>query len=136
MTLQTVTIQIPQSTYAILKERSKVRQHSITDEVTSLIISSAKAPRQSRYKADFAQLELMSDQELWKAARTMADPMRQAEAHELLEKLKLVGLTDVEEEQMKLFSEMFGRIMLIRSKAAAILYQRGHDIDDLIGRTS
>lgn len=134
MTLRTVTIQIPQSTYTILKERSKVRQQSITDEVASLVISSAKAPRQSQYKTDLAQLDVMSDQELWKAARTMADTAQQAAAHKLLEKLKLVGLTESEEEQMKLFSEMFNRTMLIRSKAAAILYQRGHDIDELIGR--
>jgi uncharacterized protein YmfQ (DUF2313 family) len=79
-----------------------------------------------------AQLSLLDDQALWRAARTSfaADAAHQLE--ELHLKRQREGLTESEAQSATTLLQQYERVMLVRAQAAALLKQRGHDVSSLL----
>lgn len=76
-----------------------------------------------------AQLSLLDDEALWRAARTTfaADAARQLE--ELHLKRQRERLTEHEAQAAAALVQQYERAMLVRAQAAALLLkQRGHDV--------
>ena len=79
-----------------------------------------------------AQLSLLDDQALWRAARTTfaADAARQLE--ELHLKRQREGLAEHESQAAAALVQLYERVMLVQAQAAALLKQRGHDVSSLL----
>lgn len=79
-----------------------------------------------------AALHLLEDADLWRAAgqRLAADKAERIE--ELHLERQREGLSASEIEALATLMNEYTRIMLVRSRAAAILRQRGHDVSGLL----
>lgn len=83
-------------------------------------------------KEALAQLELLSDDELWQAAQIKISSEKTEAMQVLVEKQQREGLTESETQQAQLLSHFFNHAMLVRAKAAALLKKRGYDLSTLI----
>ena len=134
MEWQQVTITLPETIYQRLKRKSQLMQRSVADELVAVV--TASLPEEETLPADIEQelsdLELFTDEELWRAARMTAPADKTERMQVLVEKQQLEGLTDAEKQEAAVLSHFFNRVMLVRAKAAVLLKERGHNIDQLL----
>ncbi len=134
MNSQQVTITLPKTIYQRVKRQSRLMQRSVADELVAVVASSL--PEQEMLPPDIEQelseLDLFTDEELWRAARLTAPADKTERMQTLIEKQQLEGLTDSEKQEAAVLSHFFNRVMLVRAKAAVLLKKRGHNIDQLL----
>ena len=134
MNSQQVTITLPETIYQRVKRQSRLMQRSVADELVAVVASSL--PEQEMLPPDIEQelseLDLFTDEELWRAARLTAPADKTERMQTLIEKQQLEGLTDSEKQEAAVLSHFFNRVMLVRAKAAVLLKKRGHNIDQLL----
>jgi hypothetical protein len=83
-------------------------------------------------EVELAQLQFLTDDELWQAAWLRPKAEESEQMQFLLEKQQREGLTETEKQEVQRLSGFFNRIMLVRAEAAVQLKRRGHDINPLI----
>ena len=109
-------------------------QRSVADELAAAV--TASLPEQETLPPDIEQelseLDLFTDEELWRAARMTAPADKTERMQVLVEKQQLEGLIDTEKQETAVLSHFFNRVMLVRAKAAVLLKERGHDVDQLL----
>ena len=134
MNSQQVTITLPETIYERVKRRSQQMQRSVADELAAVV--AASLPEQESLPPDIEQelseLDLFTNEELWRAARMTAPTDKSERMQELVEKQQLEGLTDSEKQETAVLSHFFNRVMLVRAKAAVLLKERGHDVNQLL----
>jgi hypothetical protein len=134
MNSQQVTITLPEIIYERVKRRSQQMQRSVADELAAVV--AAFLPEQESLPPDIEQelseLDLFTNEELWRAARMTAPADKSERMQVLVEKQQLEGLTDSEKQEAAVLSHFFNRVMLVRAKAAVLLKERGHDVDQLL----
>lgn len=133
MELQPVTLHLPDATYQRLIELSTQSERPLTDEMVNLL-NSALATNEALTSDIHDQLEhlsLLTDEELWNAAKSTASEEDNNLMQALLEKRQRAGLTSNELAQLHVLSAHFNQIMMTRAKSAAVLLDRGHDISEL-----
>ena len=130
MSLQQLTINLPEPLYNRLKQRAAQTQRSVEAElvdVVALALPVADASPTDLAEA-ISQLALLNDSDLWRAARSTLP----AEAAERLEALHLKrqreGLAEQEEDEVASLTRQYERVMLVRAHAAQLLKQRGYDV--------
>jgi len=79
-----------------------------------------------------AALNLLGDEDLWRAAKQNLAPEKAAEIEGLHAKRQSEGLSASESETLTMLMQEYTRIMLVRSRSAALLIQRGHDVSGLV----
>lgn len=72
-------------------------------------------------------LHHLDDEALWRAATTCLAPEKAAELEDLHLKRQAEGLSASEAEAAATLMKEYTRIMLVRSRAAVLLKQRGYD---------
>ena len=77
-------------------------------------------------------MHLLGDEDLWRAARQSLAPEKAAEIESLHIKRQREGLSASESETLATLMQEYTRIMLVRSRSAALLKQRGHDVSGLV----
>lgn len=134
MNSQQVTITLPETIYQRVKRQSRLMQRSVADELAAVVASSL--PEQETLppdiERDLSDLDLFTDEELWRAARLTAPANKTERMQTLVEKQQLEGLTDSEKQETAVLAHFFNRVMLVRAKAAVLLKKRGYDIDQLL----
>ena len=134
MSLQQLTINLPEPLYNRLKQRAAQTQRSVEAELVDVV--ALALPVADALPTDLAeaisQLALLNDSDLWRAARSTLP----AEAAERLEALHLKrqreGLAEQEEDEVASLTRQYERVMLVRAHAAQLLKQRGHDVSSLL----
>src|SRR5262245_54404783 len=117
MSDQTLTLQIPEPLYRLLEERAARSNRKIEAEALEVLATGATAP--GDLPAELAEaitpLPLLTDEELWLAARNPL-PTELAEEMELLHgKRQREGLTEAEERTLSQLVRQYERTMLIRA---------------------
>ena len=134
MTLQTVTVRLPDLLYRQIERQAQQMRRSIEDELV-VVVSSALPDLDALpndIADDLAQLVFLNDAELWQAARTTL-PIKDSERMQaLVIKRQNDGLTDAEEREAQRLVHRADRAMLVRAQAAALLKERGHDVSSLL----
>ena len=133
-TTQDITISLPDVLYRKLKARAEQTQRSVEAEALDALVASVPVVDELSVDLEdaLAQLALLDDQALWRAARTTfaADAARQLE--ELHLKRQREGLAEHEAQAAAALVQQYERVMLVRAQAAALLKQRGHDVASLL----
>lgn len=80
-----------------------------------------------------ASLDLLTDDDLWRAARNRLADEFSNRTEQLHHKRQREGLTVAETEEEANLVSQYERIMLVRAKAAQLLRSRGHDVSGLPG---
>ena len=133
MVLQTITVRLPDILYRRVEHRAQRMRRSIEEELVDVV--SAALPTtddlSSDIASDLAQMAFMTDAELWQAAQTELPLQDSAKMQALMFKRQREGLTTAEEREAKRLAHRADRTMLVRSRAAVLLLDRGHDISSL-----
>lgn len=135
MTAQAVTINLPTPLYERLALRATRTRRTIEAEIVEAVIT-AFPEDPDDLPADLAEsinaLYLLDDEALWRAARACLAPEKAAELEEFHLKRQREGISDSETEASAVLMKEYMRITLVRSRAAALLKQRGHDVSVLL----
>ncbi len=133
MTQQTMTITLPEDVFQRLHARSVRSKRPITEETVILLTSSLNADLvEPDIDELLAQLQHLTDAELWQAAAVKATAKEETQMQQLLDKQQRQGLTAEEVHEQQQLAIYFERIMLTRAQAAALLKQRGYDVTPLL----
>jgi len=136
MVNHSMSVQVPDSLYARLKERAAQAHHTVEDEVLSVL--AAAVPREDALPPDVAEaveaLEFLDDASLWRAASSRLSSHAGKRLESLNEKGQREGLTDEEQQDRARLVRQYERAMLVRAQAALLLKQRGHDVASLLSR--
>ena len=74
----------------------------------------------------------MDDAQLWQVARSQLTGEASRELESLHWKRQREGLLRDEQQRAEELERLFDRIVLLRSQAAALLKQRGHELSPLV----
>jgi hypothetical protein len=131
MTLQAVTLYLPSAFYQKIAQRARQERRSIEDELVAVV--TAALPDLNDLPGDLAreiaQLAVLTDAELTQAAQTTLTPQDTDQMQALMLKRQREGLTRSESQAAELLVKRYDRTLLIRAQAAALLKERGHDLD-------
>src|SRR5512144_3029353 len=133
MAVQAVTVNLPGPLYERLARRATRAHRTVEAELVDAVATLPDEP--DELPADMAEavaaLHLLGDEELWRAARQRLAPEKSSEIEELHRKRQRDGLSASELEALATLMKEYTRIMLVRSRSAALLKQRGHDVSEL-----
>lgn len=123
-----VTLPVPPSVYRIAQRTAEATSRSIEKVLVDVL--SAASPISDdlplELQAELDALALISDDELWKIARSTFPADRRRQYDRLLEKNSASTLTPVERERLKELRLESERLMLQKAHAYALLKWRGH----------
>jgi plasmid stability protein len=133
MTLQTVTLRLPNNIYQRVKQRAQTMQRSVEDELLAVVTASLPDEEElpDQWAAEFNQLTLFTDDELWQAARATVPADKRERMTALLLRASEQDLTQDEQQEVEDLTDIFDKNMLLRATAAVLLKERGHDISIL-----
>ncbi len=134
MASATVTVQLPDPLYARLAERARRANRPVEAEVVTVLESAVAADDglPADLATEMASLQVLTDEELWRAARNrLADELVQR-TEELHHKRQREGLTAAEADEAAQLVRQYERVMLLRAEAARLLRARGHDVSGLL----
>ena len=134
MSVHPITVSLPKSIYNRLRKRAKKSRRSLEMELLDVVAAAIPASEElpDLLAAAVADLELLDDDALWRAARTRLDSEQSAQMEALHIKRQSEGLSAVEEQTLSGLVFRYERSMLVRAQAAALLKARGHDVSSLL----
>jgi plasmid stability protein len=132
--MTTLTLDLPDPIYTLLKNRAEHSQRSVEAEVLDLVASAVPATNQlpDDLAEAISSLALLDDPALWNAARSRLSQDALAHLESLHLKRQREGLTEVETQTLTGLMRQYELALLVRAEAAALLGQRGHDISELL----
>jgi len=136
MSGQAVTVNIPEPLYQQIKERAERGNRTVEAEIVARLAAPVGPADElpSDVAEAIAPLSLLSDEELWLAARNRLAEEPARETEQLHHKRHREGLSKDEEETLARLVRQHERVMLVRAEAAALLHKRGHDVSVLLSQ--
>lgn len=129
-----VTLQLPAPLYDRFRSRAERTQRSVEAELLEAVatVASEEDDLSESLTRAVADLELLDDEGLWRAARArLSEPVR-ARLEALNFKQQDEGLTPTEKEDLEQLVHQYDRAVLLRAQAARLLKERGHDVSELL----
>jgi hypothetical protein len=134
MPAQAVTVSLPSPLYERLARRAQRTRRTVEAEIVDAVATLPDEP--DDLPADLAEaiaaLHLLGDEDLWRAAGQRLAGEKADRIEELHLKRQREGLSASENEELATLMTEYTRIMLVRSRSAALLKQRGHDVSGLV----
>jgi hypothetical protein len=134
MAVQAVTVSLPELLYERLARHAQRTGRTVEAELADAVATLPDEP--DELPADMAEaiaaLHLLGDEDLWRAARQTLAPEKGEAIEELHLKRQREGLSTSEGETLAMLMKEYTRIMLVRSRSAALLRQRGQDVSGLL----
>ena len=127
-----VTVNLPDALYDRLKRRAAQTQRTIEAELLEVVAASVPEELPAEIAAAVAPLPLLDDDDLWRAARNRL-PAETTDRLEVLHRQRQhTGLSPDETEELSRLVRQYELALLVRAQAAALLHQRGHDVNQLL----
>lgn len=128
--MASLSVRVSERLLQSLKRRATKQRRSLDKEVADLI---ATGLQRTDVNADELEellqpLVLMTDDDLWNAARSRLPRRLANELEKLHQKRQREGITKTERERARLLTEQFERCLVIRARAIELLHARGHDV--------
>jgi plasmid stability protein len=134
MTVQSVTLNLPDILYNRLRHRAEQTHRTVEAELLEVVATAV--PIEDELPPDLAEavasLTLLDDQALWQAARSRLTATASAQMEALHLKRQREGLTEAEAQTLAGLVRQYERAMLVRAQAAMLLKQRGYDVSELV----
>lgn len=133
MAAHAVTLQLPAPLYNLFRDRAeqahRILEAELLDAVATVATEEELSPDLARVVAD---LELLTDEELWQAARNRLSDDAKTQLGALNSMQQREGLAPVEKEILEQLVHQYDRAVLVRAEAARLLKERGHDVSKLL----
>ena len=134
MAVQNVTVRLPDKLYDQIKRRAQRMQRSVEEEVAAVVAE--VVPTQDDLpvgiSGELEQLAFLTDEELWRAARSQVAASENQRMQSLMFKQQRDGLSQREQSEAERLVQRSNRIMLVRAQATVLLRDRGYDVSGLI----
>ena len=132
--MASLSVQVSGRLLQSLKRRAMAQSQSLDKEVVDLI---ATGLQRSEIGEDDVEellqpLEMMTDDDLWNAARSRLPRRLSSELEKLHQRRQRDGLTKAERDRARLLTEQYERFLVIRARAIELLHGRGHDVSRLL----
>ena len=133
MTVQSITLNLPDSLYRRLQRQAEQTKRSLETELLEAVATALPANEQlaDDLEEAIASLSLLNDEALWRVARSRLPADTSTQLENLHWKQQREGLTPPEAELEASLAHQYERQMLVRAQAAVLLKQRGYDISEL-----
>lgn len=131
MTVQNITIPLPEAIYLRLQQTAQSTRQTFTDVLLRTVQMGSPpswedAP--AEFQADLAALDRLHDQQLWQIARDYQTEDNMQSYQNLLDKNTDDTITEAERSELTRLRTSADRFMLRKAHAAALLRWRGHQI--------
>lgn len=129
-----VTVQVPESLYDLLRQRAAEAARTVQEELLDALGKQLAADESTadRMRSVLKPMDQYVDSQLWEVARTRLSAASNERSQELNDKQREIGLSPAERVELESLLTQYEWHVLLRSKALAILKNRGHDISPLI----
>jgi plasmid stability protein len=132
--MQTLTLDVPDAVYSRLLDRAQRLNRSVELELLDVISTAVGNGEQlaSELEEALDALAMMTDDELWNAARNRLARETSDEIRKLHDARQKSGLTSSETDALAQLMRQYDKALLVRARAAALLKSRGHDVQTLL----
>jgi hypothetical protein len=133
MTLQAVTLHLPEPVYQRAKHAADVLKRPVEDLIVDTLTSTLPVLDDvpAEMASEIAAMAHLSDEALQGLATSTLRPERQTLLSELLDKQGRGELAEAEQRELAALMAEYGRSMLRRAKAVALLVARGKPLPAL-----
>ena len=133
MTVQSVTLDLPEELVYQLVQAARAGKRSISDVVRDRLLDNAPVLPllPSEVERELAAFPALSDDLLWHVATTVLTPAEQSELAELNWQAQAGELSLSQQARQAQLLEQYDRIMVRRAEAIAQLRSRGYDVRTL-----
>ena len=133
MTIQSVTIDLPEELVHQLVQAARASKRTLSDVVRERLLSDAPGlpPLPADVEHELAVFSALSDDLLWQVANTVMTPAEQAELAELNQLAQARPLTGGEQRRQAALLDHYQRMMVRRAEATTQLQRRGRDVSGL-----
>jgi hypothetical protein len=130
MTLQAVTLHLPEPVYRRAKHAAEALQRPVEDLIIDTLTSTLPVLDDvpTEMVSEIAAMTHLSDEALQGLATSTLRPERQTMLSELLGKQEGGELDEAEQRELAALMAEYGRSMLRRAKAVALLLARGKPV--------
>jgi hypothetical protein len=128
---ETVTLHLPEPLYRRLANTARATQRSLEDVLLHAVrVGSPPAWEDvpPEFQSDLAQMDRLSDDDLWQIVRLQQSATEVARYDDLLTGNQAGPLTDTERVELHNLRTGAERLMLRKAHAAALLRWRGHAV--------
>ncbi|MBK8257846.1 MAG: hypothetical protein IPK82_34910 [Polyangiaceae bacterium] len=134
MAVQAVTVSLPTSLFERLSRRAERTHRTVEAELIDAVATLPDEPDAlpSDMAEAIASLHLLADEDLWRAAGQRLAPNKADQIEDFHIKRRNEGLSPSEGEALTALMKEYTRLMLVRSRSAALLKERGHDVSKLV----
>jgi len=130
MTVQTITLRLPEPLYRTARQIAQVTKRPI-ETVLQDSLSAVLPPLddvEPNEAAELARLALLDDTALWGEARTLMTRAEQTELQDLLDRQGSKALTTVEQARLRELMHIYGQLMVRKAHAYLLLARRGYRV--------
>lgn len=131
MTVQNVTVSLPEDVYLRLEQVARGTKQSLAD-VLLYAVKVGSPPSwedvPAEFQTDLAALDRLNDEALWQIARSRQTEDDMVRYQELLDKNANETMTETERLDLTHLRIEADRFMLLKAHAAALLRWRGHQL--------
>lgn len=131
MTVQNVTVSLPEDFYLRLEQVARGTKQSLAD-VLLYAVKVGSPPSwedvPAEFQTDLAALDRLNDEALWQIARSRQTEDDMVRYQELLDKNANETITETESLDLTHLRIEADRFMLLKAHAAALLRWRGHQL--------
>ena len=130
MTVQTITLRLPEPLYRTARQIAQVTKRPI-ETVLQDSLSAVLPPLddvEPNEAAELARLALLDDAVLWGEARTLMTRVEQTELQDLLDRQGSRALTTVEQARLRELMHVYGQLMVRKAHAYLLLARRGYRV--------
>jgi hypothetical protein len=132
MTIQSVTVNLPENVYRQIRRAARKARRPLDDVLAEAV--SAAAPMMETPAAPLrfalAQMSYLNDAALWQAARASLSAQQRSRLAWLHTEQQRRALTPEERSEEEALMTLYRETILVRAQAAVLLKQRGYDIAD------
>jgi uncharacterized protein with von Willebrand factor type A (vWA) domain len=132
--MASLSVQVSGRLLQSLKRRATEQCRSLDKEVADLIAAGLQRSDAGGNELEelLQPLELMTDGDLWNAAKSRLPRRLSGELEKLHQKRQTEGNTSAEQERARVLTAQFERCLVIRARAIELLHARGHDVSRLL----
>jgi plasmid stability protein len=136
MTVETITLNLPDLLYNQIKRRAERSHRSVEAELLEVVASAVQVADElpTDLNEAISPLALLDDESLKRAAHSHLSPEAAAQMENLHLQRQREGLNNTEEQTLAGLIRQYEHAMLVRAHAVALLKERGFDIAEFVTR--
>jgi len=134
MAARAVTLRLPDPLYDHFLDRAERSHRSLEAELLDAVAEVAADEEELSHDVAkvLSDLELLTDEELWRAAWNRLSDDARAQLETLNFKQQREALKPAEKETLEQLVHQYDWAVLLRAEAARLLKERGHDVSRLL----